>query len=388
MPSPFAQVAAPLANAQTTPDQVRSSQPFVITPSFAYLEDAIGVHLRNAVAALDGTAPLLAGMVRYHLGDVDQALTPLPPDAVDRGKRMRPAVTLLCAAAVGGEEALAAAAPVAAAIELLHNFTLIHDDIQDQSPTRRHRPTVYSIWGEGQAINAGDALFAAAHLPFYRLGAGDRPLPTVLALRLLEAFDRMTIAIVEGQTLDLSFEGHLFVTPDEYLGMIGGKTAAIIRYAAWAGALLGGATEATAERFAAFGLALGLGFQVRDDLLGIWGATATTGKAAADDIRRRKQSLPILLLRQRGDASHRAELDALYAAPAIAGAGVARVLDLLGQADVRSAVEQQIAGYHDEAQAALRAATALPPGDALSPATAAARVHLEALVEQLAGRDG
>ena len=218
--------------------------------------------------------------------------------AVDRGKRMRPAVALLAAGAAGGDPR--AAAPVAAAMELLHNFTLIHDDIQDESPTRRHRPTVWSLWGVGQAINAGDALFAAAHLPLYRLASSG---VSARARRCvsLEAFDRMTIAIVEGQTLDLAFEARPDVSPGEYLEMIAGKTAAIVRFAAWAGALLGGADEAAASRWAEFGLALGLGFQVRDDLLGIWGAQEATGKAPADDVRRRKQSLPILILRERLD---------------------------------------------------------------------------------------
>jgi geranylgeranyl diphosphate synthase type I len=165
--------------------------------------------LRDALTALDGRAPLLAGMVRYHLGYAGRDLQPQNPRAVDRGKRMRPAVALLAAGAAGGEPQ--AAAPVAAAVELLHNFTLIHDDIQDESPLRRHRPTVWSVWGVGQAINAGDALFAAAHLPLYGLASSG--ISADLTLRLLEAFDRMTIAIVEGQTRDLSFEARPDVSP-------------------------------------------------------------------------------------------------------------------------------------------------------------------------------
>ena len=306
--------------------------------------------LRAAVAALDGGAALLVGMARYHLGELGPNLAPAAPGAVDRGKRMRPAVALLACAAAGGDPA--AAAPLAAAIELLHNFSLIHDDVQDESPTRRHRPTVWSLWGVGQAINAGDALFAAAHLPLHRLP--ERGVSPALALRLLEAFDRMAIAIVAGQTLDLGFEGRADVTPNAYLQMIGGKTAAIVRFAAWAGSLLGGADDDAADRFAAFGRALGLGFQVRDDALGIWGAEATTGKAAADDIRRRKQSLPLLLLREHADEATRAELAALYAAPSVDAAGVARVLALL----------------------------------AADPAANPARDRLLTLVEGLAGRSG
>jgi geranylgeranyl diphosphate synthase, type I len=332
--------------------------------------------LLDAVAALDGRTPLLSGMVRYHLGYAGRDLRPLDGRSVDRGKRLRPAVALLAAGAAGGEPR--AAAPLAAAVELLHNFTLIHDDIQDESPTRRHRPTVWSLWGVGQAINAGDALFAAAHLPLYRLASSG--ISAQLGLRLLEAFDRMAITIVEGQTQDLAFEARPDVAPSEYLEMIAGKTAAIVRFAAWAGALLGGANEAAASGWAEFGLALGLGFQIRDDLLGIWGAQEATGKAPADDVRRRKQSLPILMLRERLEESEREDLSRLFSAPNVDGAGVARVLALLEREVVRQEVEAVIAGYHDRAAAALI--------DAAQPGSNRSRDHLLALVERLSSRSG
>jgi geranylgeranyl diphosphate synthase type I len=352
------------------------SSPVAAAAAVRALDAAIDPDLERALAALDGRAPLLGRMARYHLGLVDADGRAVAPGAVDRGKRIRPAVALLCCGAAGGDPALAA--PLGAAIELLHNFTLIHDDVQDNSPTRRHRATVWSIWGVGQAINAGDALFAAAHLPLFRLV--EAGCPPALVLRLVEAFDRMAIAIVEGQVRDLGFEGRDDVSPDDYLGMIAGKTAAILRYAAWAGALLGEADEARAERFAAFGLALGLGFQIQDDALGIWGATAETGKAPADDIRRRKQSLPILLLRARADAPERTELDAIFHAPAVDSAGVTRVLALLDQHRVREDIAAQVTAEHDRARAALLAATS----DGSNPA----RDRLLTLVEQLAVRVG
>ncbi|MGH2603409.1 MAG: polyprenyl synthetase family protein, partial [Dehalococcoidia bacterium] len=312
----------------------------------------------------------------YHLGELDPNLQPAAPGTIDRGKRIRPAVAMLSTLAAGGE--VATAAPVAAAIELLHNFTLIHDDIQDESPTRRHRPTVWHRWSAGQAINAGDALFAAAHLPFFHLADLDVSPP--LILRLMEAFSRTTIAIVEGQTLDLSFEGRSDTTADDYLRMIAGKTAAIVGYAAWAGAVLGGAADAVADQFAAFGLALGTGFQVRDDALGVWGAPEATGKARADDIRRRKQSLPVLLLRERASPEIRDELASIYAAPAIAGDGIERVLALLAEHDVPAFSEAQVQHYHDQARTALLQATG--PGE--NPG----RDRLLDLVEQLAVRTG
>lgn len=338
------------------------------------IESLIDPLMQEAVAALDGSAPLLVGMVRYHLGYVDQDPRSIA-GGIDRGKRVRPAVALLAAGATGGEPAVAA--PIAAALELLHNFTLIHDDIQDESPTRRHRPTVWSLWGSKQAINAGDALFAAAHLPLYALPA--RGASAGLTMRLLAAFDRMTIAIVEGQTIDLQFEERSDVTPEEYLTMIGGKTAAIVRYAAWAGAELGGATEADAARWDDFGLALGLGFQIHDDLLGIWGATAQTGKAPADDIRRRKKSLPILLLRERLVAQERAHLDGLYARESIDSAGANEVLRLLAREGIQDEVTREVARYHDRAALALAATSA---------SDNPYRRQLEALIGRLAARTG
>jgi geranylgeranyl diphosphate synthase type I len=317
------------------------------------LDALIEPPIRAALAALDGRAPLLSGMVRYHLGYANPNLDAIDPATVDRGKRVRPMVATLAAGSAGGDPA--AAAPVAAAIELLHNFTLIHDDIQDESPARRHRPTVWALWGIKQAINAGDALFAAAHLPLYALPATGIQAP--LALELLDAFDRMTIAIVEGQTLDLGFETRSDVTPAEYLEMIAGKTAAILRYAAWAGARCGGASDSEAARWAKFGQALGLGFQIHDDLLGIWGASAATGKPQADDIRRRKQSLPILMLRARLSPAAQEELNRIYAADPVDEQGVARVLELLDRAAIRPDLEREIQRYHDLAATSLRKAS-------------------------------
>lgn len=338
---------------------------------------AIEPFVVDALTALDGRAPLLAGMVRYHLGYLDADFTPASAQTLttSRGKRLRPAIALLSAGAVGGEPRTAA--PIAAALELLHNFTLIHDDIQDKSETRRHRPTVWKLWGFEQAINAGDALFAVAHLPFARLrGVGVSP---DVIVELIEAFNRTTISIVEGQVLDLEFEGQTDVTPDAYLEMISRKTAAIVRFAAWAGAVLGGASRQTASGFADFGLGLGLGYQIRDDALGIWGAPGVTGKATADDIRRRKQSLPIVTLRTRANAAENAELTSLYSRDHVDEHGVATVLRLLETYSVAAEIERQVDGSHTQARTALVSAL----GSVRTPASDA----LFELVDQMALRD-
>jgi geranylgeranyl diphosphate synthase type I len=330
--------------------------------------------MHAALSALDGPAPILPGMANYHLGFGDAEFRPATLTAAQRGKRLRPGIAMLACGAAGGEPLKAAS--LAAAIELLHNFTLVHDDIQDQSPSRRHRATVWTLWGVGQAINAGDAIFAAAHRALYRLR--DEGIDADLVIRLAEQFDTMTIQIVQGQSLDLGFEGRNDVTPADYLQMIELKTAVIVRFAAWAGALLAGADDERAELFGAFGLALGVGFQVRDDLLGIWGASEVTGKAAADDIRRRKQSLPVLILRDGASVADRARLDELFSANEIDEDGVREVLALLDRYQVRAEMEAQIAALHDGARVAL--------GEALA-ARNRAGSELEALVDVLAVRE-
>nr|MBA2248552.1 polyprenyl synthetase family protein [Chloroflexia bacterium] len=316
-----------------------------------------------AIDELDDRAPLLQRMIGFHLGGTDSS--GVPTDARTRtliqGKRIRPALAMLSCTAAGGDAA--DAAPLAAAIELLHNFTLIHDDIQDRSPNRRHRATVWRVWGDAQAINAGDAMFAAAQIALLRTDT--MRVDPGLLVDVLREFNRATIRIVQGQVLDLEFEGRSDVTPEQYLSMIRGKTAAIVRFAAWAGARIGGAPVAVADRLAEFGDALGVGFQVRDDLLGIWGSREETGKDQADDIRRRKQSLPILLLRDQATPPELSQIDALSGGDEIDQAGIATIVALLDAHDVRDQVSRQVDEFHRQASTALAAmAPSLQAGSA------------------------
>lgn len=287
------------------------------------------------------------GMARYHLGWADLDLAPASADA---GKKLRPLLVVRCAEACGGtaEEA----APAAAALELLHNFTLVHDDIQDQSTHRRHRETVWHHWGTAAAINVGDALFALAHEALYALADPPASVPADRALRIARDFDRVALRIVEGQHLDLSHEGEWGGGEDRYLAMIGGKTAAIIDFAARAGAALAGANGATVELFGAFGLATGLAFQIRDDILGIWAPQSVTGKPMADDLRRRKQSLPVIALDERATPEDRAELRRLYGEPPDEAA-VAAIVALLDRYEVQDYCQHWVDRYHHEARATL-----------------------------------
>lgn len=323
------------------------SAPFDLTA----LDELYEPIMRRAVAVIGESVPRLEHMAAYHMGWRNADLTPIDGQRPHPGKRMRPRLVMLVAGALGTDPGLAA--PVAAAIELLHNFTLVHDDIQDQSHLRRHRPTVWSLWGTAQAINAGDALFACSHLALYELAL--EPATAHMLPKLATAFDRTTLAIVGGQTLDIDNEGDPTVTPDRYLQTITGKTSAIVEFAAWAGGVVASAGDEALALLARFGLSTGLAFQIRDDALGIWGDEAATGKTHADDIRRRKQTLPIIRLIAVADASDRDEIRSIYQADTPSEGEVQQVLSLLDRYEIQQAMEREIEHYHDRAAMSLAA---------------------------------
>ena len=310
-----------------------------------WIDDEIDAVLESVEARAspisDSDLPLYA-VLRYHLGILNSSFE---PERSDPGKRLRSKLCLLSCDATGADPRLAV--PVAAAVELLHNFTLIHDDIQDRSALRRHRDTVWTIWGVSQAINAGDAMFALAHLALNR--SLQQGVPAGIVLDLSTELHQITLRIVEGQVLDLGFEQRDDVMPDEYLTMIDGKTSAIIQFACWAGARVGNALPASLPAFQEFGRALGMGFQIRDDYLGVWGAETTTGKPFADDVRRRKQSLPVLLLKERAAPEERAQINALYLQDELASDDIGIVLALFDKYEVSESVQQEVTRWHDRA---------------------------------------
>lgn len=311
-------------------------------------------------------------MQEYHLGWRDERLQPA---TADPGKLIRPQLVLLACQAAGGEPQQAL--PLAAGVQLLHDFTLIHDDIEDNSATRRGRPTVWSLWGVAQGINVGDAMFVIAHLAIHRLA--DAGVPAERALRVLRRFDEIILQVCEGQYLDLSYEGDLTITPEDYLAMIGRKTAALIAGACELGALVAGAAPDTAATLADFGRSMGLAFQIEDDLLGIWGLPEVTGKPAAADLYRRKVSLPVV--HALATSADRATLASLYARPELDDAAVKAALEILDAAGSRAYCATVAAQHHAAAFAAL---DRLGPGEA--PEAAAARARLRALAESLIGR--
>lgn len=277
------------------------------------------------------------GMMQYHMGWLDERLSPIQ---AAQGKRLRPMFCMLACEATGGQ--VEQVLPAAAAVELLHNFSLIHDDIQDDSATRRHRTTVWKLWGLPHGINAGDAMFSLAFLTLGRLQ--ERGVPAQLVLSAQRTFSETCLALTEGQYMDMTFETRMDVTIDDYLWMIRNKTAALIACALHLGALVGGADVETIGHYVRFGENLGLAFQVIDDILGIWGEEAQTGKSALSDILTRKKTLPVVY------ALDDPELRAIYAQDALTDQDVVSVMALLERRGARAYAEQTA---HDYAQQAI-----------------------------------
>ena len=251
--------------------------------------------------------------MRYHLGWVDATFALVSSNA---GKLMRPTLLLLAYEAAGANGLddyaptdsayLARALPAAAALEFTHNFTLIHDDIEDGDMERRHRATLWKVWGVPQALNTGDGMFALARLALW--GVLEQGVEPDIAVKLGAALDYACLVIAEGQYLDISFEERLNVSVAAYLDMIRRKTAELMACAAEMGALLGTRNGETIASLRSFGEAIGIAFQVRDDILGVWASAAESGKTEAGDIYRRKKSLPILYALEHADQSDRQRL--------------------------------------------------------------------------------
>lgn len=245
-------------------------------------------------AAVDRLAPPMDTVAAYHFGWIDAAGNPA---AGDGGKAVRPALAVLSAEVTGAAPEVGV--PGAVAVELVHNFSLLHDDLMDGDEQRRHRDTVWKVHGPAQAILVGDALFALGNEVLLELG-------TVEAGRATRRLTTATRALIDGQAQDISYEHRDRVSVEECLEMEGNKTGALLACASSIGAVLGGADDRTADALERYGYHLGLAFQAVDDLLGIWGDPESTGKQTWSDLRQRKKSLPVVAaLAAGGPASER-----------------------------------------------------------------------------------
>ncbi len=340
--------------------------PGMFTRYKSWIEDELGR------AVPDSSGPDVHLLTGYHLGWVDRYGMP-DLSGSSQGKALRPTLCLFACEAV--DSAFNRALPAAAALELIHNFSLLHDDIQDQDLERRHQPTAWSLWGVPRALLAGDAMHSTGDLAALR--AAEQGVSPKAVVRVSEILTDSYLAMIEGQCLDLEFEGRTDITTDEYLHMIACKTGALIRCGLETGALLADGDEEAVEAFAKFGEGLGRAFQVRDDYLGIWGDEATLGKATGNDIRRRKKSYPVVFALERAAGAALDDLHRIYGQTELQEDDVERVLAILDEVGAR---EQSQFVTEEAANRALRALTPIPLPEW-------AKTEAEELVDFLARRE-
>ncbi len=309
------------------------SKPSVLDRANTLVEPA----LRKAVGTLD---PHLRTPVEYHFGWVEIDGTPTSGGG---GKGVRPALAVLGAEAVGADAAVAA--PGAVALELIHNFSLIHDDIMDGDRTRRHRRTVWDVYGVGDAIIVGDALHTLA---FQVLLDEATPAHLAATYRLGVAVS----AIIAGQAQDTALDRSCDASLATCLVMAGNKTGALLAQSVAIGAVLGGADQRTADALERFGAELGLSFQAVDDVLGIWGDPRETGKPVGNDLRMRKKSMPVAMAFDDGGALA-TELRAAFAGEHVSDDEVHRLSEHLDQSGIRARVLDLARTHLDAALAAL-----------------------------------
>ena len=307
--------------------------------------------------AVEGLEPGIREVVEYHLG-LDEAIT---------GKALRPALALLSAEAAGAPPDVGVDGAVS--VELVHNFSLLHDDVMDRDQERHHRPAAWSVFGESRAILAGDAL-STLSIDVLMIKPGEE------RVRAVALVADATASMIAGQSRDLALEGRTDATVAECLEMIEGKTAALLSCSSAVGAVLAGADPRVVDALAAFGKHLGIAFQAVDDLLGIWGRPEVTGKPVGNDLRQRKVSLPVAAgLDHGGEES--ARLRELLAEAELSDADVQEATALLERCGARDFAAA-------EAERQLAAALAELEGAALEPGP---REELAELARFVAARD-
>ena len=312
--------------------------------SLTSYHDAVRTELEKV---LDCCPSVLCNMLRYHMGWQDEHGHPCGRES---GKFIRPTLCLLSCQAVGGDTSRIL--PAAAAVELIHNFSLIHDDIEDASYERHHRPTVWKLWGQPQAINAGDAMFALAYLALLKLkenGIADEKITGSTQLLSLAC-----LKLCEGQYLDVEYENRFDITIENYLDIAAKKTAALIAAATSLGAYLGSEDSKLVDSFHLFGEELGVAYQICDDILGIWGTEESTGKSASD-ISQRKKTLPVVYGLQNSKGDERERLEKLYSQKSIGDEGVPKVMKILDQLGARDYAENLVRQYSQKALTQLEA---------------------------------
>jgi len=278
-------------------------------------KDVLDLALKDAIS---DRRIFLYDMLRYCMGWSDAYGAPLE---TKKGKGIRPSLCLFTCDALGGD--IEKALPAAVSLELIHNFSLIHDEIQDSDEIRHHRPTLWNVWGIPKALVAGNVMRVLADKSMSTMPSDHSKLLTVSSSIVSEA----CLEMIEGQYMDISFEGGDGISVDQYMKMISHKTGALLRSSVHIGAVIGSRGGRVADIFREIGIKLGFMFQIRDDILGTWGETTSTGKPVGSDIRRKKNTLPIIHARE--TQPYQEEISELYSLEFIEDHHVDRVLDIL-----------------------------------------------------------
>jgi len=317
---------------------------YSVPESFTSYRDTVRVELKKII---DSCPSVLRNILLYHMGWQDEHGHPCSRES---GKFIRSTLCLLSCQAVGGD--LSQVMPAAAAAELIHNFSLIHDDIEDASDERHHRLTVWKLWGQSQAINAGDAMFTLAYLALLRLkerGITDEKIASstkMLSLACLE--------LCEGQYLDVEYENRLDTTIEDYLDMAAKKTGGLLAVSTSLGAYLGSEDSKLVDSFHLFGKELGIAYQICDDILGIWETKESVGKSVSD-ISQRKKTLPVVFGLQNSEGEARKRLEKIYSQKSIEGEDITEVTKILDQLGARDYAENLAEQHYQKALAHLEA---------------------------------
>jgi geranylgeranyl diphosphate synthase, type I len=312
-----------------------------VPPVLARARDIVRPAMVDAVERL---SPQLQRTAAYHLGWRDEHGMPIAGD--HSGKGVRPALALLSAEAAGADARVAV--PGAVAVELAHNFSLVHDDIIDGDQERRHRPTVWALHGVGPALILGDALLTLAN----RVLLDASPSASGGTASAISELTHAVAAMIAGQADDMAFESRPHISVDECLAMVAGKTGALLACATTIGARLAGAPATAIEALRRHGTNLGVAFQAVDDLLGIWGDPERTGKPRGSDIAARKKSLPVAFALGNAGA-HADELRSLLVNGPLDEAAVMRGTALVENCGARAATEEVARRHLDAALDAL-----------------------------------
>jgi len=312
-----------------------------------YIEKEIKSLLSNTeLLKISKNKIALYEMMAYHMGWADENGTKVISNS---GKYLRATLTLLSCESICGD--FKKALPAAAAIELIHNFSLVHDDIQDGDEIRRHRPTVWKIWGKPQAINVGSAMKTLANLSVLNLQKNNIPLNKLI--EILKILDESCFRMLEGQFLDIDFEIRPDVDIADYLKMIERKTAALIECALQIGAVTV-INYSKIKPFKNFGKYLGLAFQIRDDILGIWGNDKKTGKPSGNDLRKKKKTFPIVYVLSNTDRISRQNFLKIYSKETIYDEDIEKILDILGNLNIREISEKKTEEFYNLALAEIK----------------------------------